>query len=94
MDPQSDQHIFALCDFGGTVKMAYTDDQGTTWQFNTQVSADAHYIRCQYTGGHYHLYIADAATLWYGQWDGDGGSTITLYAKTTPSTDLKGVELR
>ena len=36
--------------------------------------------------------VADGATLWYGCWNGVAGS-LTLYAKTTPSAALLGIEL-
>jgi len=93
-DPASDDHIFGLFAFSGTVKFAYSPDQGTSWQFNTQVSDDACYIRCKYVSGHYHVYICDAAILWYGQWNGLSTSSITLHAKGTPSAAIKGVEIR
>jgi len=93
-DPASDDHIFGLFAFSGTVKFAYSPDQGTSWQFNTQVSDDACYIRCKYVSGHYHVYICDAAILWYGQWNGLATSSITLHAKGTPSAAIKGVEIR
>ena len=91
MSPQNDQIIFALCDFGGTVKMAYTADQGLTWQFNTQVTSNAIYIRCKDVEGTFHIVIADGASLWWGSWTGTGA--ITLHEKGSPSTALKGVEL-
>jgi len=82
----------ALMDFGGTVKLAYTTDYGVTWAFNTQVSNDACHIAASVNNGIWRIFVADAATMWVGIWDGTG--TITLTAKTTPATALLGVESR
>ena len=74
------------------MKLAYSADLGTTWQFNTLVSADADYIRAKAVNGIINVYICDASSLWWGMWDGTG--TLTLYEKGSPSTDLNGIELR
>jgi hypothetical protein len=89
-----DQHIFVLADFGGTVKLAYSADQGATWQFNTQISNDADYIFVKLITGYLNVYICDGSSLWWGQWDGDDSNTITLYEKGTPSADLSGIVIR
>jgi len=84
--------IIGLFNFGGTKKLAYTADAGVTWSFNTQISASACYITGSGGDGSYRIYVADGATLWYGCWNGVAGS-LTLYAKTTPSAALLGIEL-
>ena len=86
--------IFGLFDFGGTVKFAYSADQGVTWQINTQVTDDAKYILVKLVNGLFNIYICDLTSLWWGSWDGLSTSTITLQEKGTPSLDLKGIELR
>ena len=94
MAARNDQRIFGLFDFGGTVKLAYSADQGVIWQFNTQVTANAHYIRAKLVNGQYNVYICDSSSLWWGMWDGSGDTTLTLHEKGSPSTDLRGIEIK
>ncbi|KKL88128.1 hypothetical protein LCGC14_1927790, partial [marine sediment metagenome] len=84
--PQDVTAIFALCDFGGTTKLAYSSDGGATWAFNTTVTNNATAIVALNANI---LFITDGNVIYYSN---DGGATLT--AKSSPSSALLGIVIK
>lgn len=88
----SDDDIWMLADFGGTIKLCYTDDRGaTSWTFpTTGVSSGANCIRVKETGIK-QIYVSDVSVVRYSN---NGAATGSWHIKTTPATDILLVEVR
>ncbi len=84
--PTDETRIYTLMDFGGTVKLAYSTDDGDTWNFQTGVTNSANYIRAKQTQL---LYITDGTVV---KVSTDGGQT--LLTRTSPSSSLVGIEVK
>ena len=93
VDPRFPARLFGLFTFSGTVKLAYSHDSGITWQFNSQVSANAIAVAVKNRNAWTEVYIADGSSLWFGSWDGAETSTLTMLENTSPATTLLGVDV-
>jgi hypothetical protein len=76
--------------FGGTPKIAYTDDKGATaWTVSSEsITPAATYIRVKETNTS-QVYLIDSTVIKY---SGDGGTSWA--DKTTPSANITLVEVR
>jgi hypothetical protein len=83
--PENDNVIFALMNFGGTVKLARSTDGGSTWAFTTGMT-NANYVRAKNSQ---QVYIAAGANVLYSE---DGG--VTFVAKDAPGGSLLWIEVR
>jgi hypothetical protein len=87
VSPIDNDKAWALMDFGGTVKLAYTINlQGTTtWNFATGFSTSANWVSINPRNDDI-VYVADGSTVWRAL----DGSTFTAYS--SPIGTLTGVE--
>jgi hypothetical protein len=86
-------NYFALLDFNGTTKFCFTNDRGSTWYFNTDITNEALHLALITSNGKFFIYIAGGTHVWVGIWDGKA-TTMTFEDKGSPSSTLKGIEVR
>jgi hypothetical protein len=79
--------IWMLGDFGGSKKLAYSDDIGATWNFNSDPSANATWIDVN-PRSTTQVYITDGGNILYGE---DGGVNFTTLIG--PAANLKGIAI-
>ncbi|MHC4646751.1 MAG: hypothetical protein ACYTBJ_14730 [Planctomycetota bacterium] len=90
MSRVSDTHIWGVFDFGGTPKLAYTDDfAATSWTISGEsLLPSATYIRVKETNTN-QVYLINSTVIKYSS---EGGANFR--DKSTLSTNIKGVEVR
>jgi hypothetical protein len=89
MSRVSDDDIWGVFNFGGTPKIAYTDDKGSSWTVSAEsITPAATYIRTKDTNVS-QVYLIDSTVIKY---SGNGGAAWV--DKTTPSANITLVEVR
>jgi hypothetical protein len=86
ISPTDNQCIFAICNFGGTLKLARSTNGGASWSITTGLASGASWVRAKNNN---QVYIANGNSILYSE---DGGAT--LITKAAPGTSLLGIEVR
>ena len=85
MHSKDNDNMYALMNFGGSIKLAYSDDVGASWDYNTDPTANATWVDAN-PRNVLQVYVSDDASIWYSQ---DSGATLT--EKAGPVSSLLGV---
>lgn len=85
MADASEDHIWDLANFGGSRKLAYTDDLGQTWNFNTDPTAAATWVTVN-PRSIKQVYITDGSNILYSD---NGG--VNLISIPGPGANLLGI---
>ena len=80
-----DDFVWFLGNFGGSVKLAYSTDLGTSWNFNGDPTSNATWVTANPRSSTM-IYISDGSTILQSL---DGGATLTSH--TSPIANLTGV---
>ena len=80
-----DDFIWFLGNFGGSVKLAYSTDLGTSWNFNSDPTSNATWVTANPRSSKM-IYISDGSNILQSL---DGGATLTVHASPIPN--LTGV---
>jgi len=80
-----DDFIWFLGNFGGSVKLAYSTDLGTSWNFNGDPTSNATWVTANPRSSKM-IYISDGSNILQSL---DGGATLTSH--TSPISNLTGV---